>query len=77
MRKNLLLGLLVLQAVEDLLLNRADELLLLALALLSLVADPAVESGLDLGGEVSLLAVYKSVVLELGGFLRGRLQRPC
>ena len=46
--KDVLLSLLVLEAREDLLLNGADELLLLGLALLSFVADPAVESSLNL-----------------------------
>ena len=59
--------------VLELLLDLCDEglgkLLLLALLYLGLVADPGVEDGLGLGGELDALLELEGLGLELGGFL--------
>lgn len=62
----LLVGQLLLHGRED----RLDELALLRLADLSLVADPRVEDRLDFGRDGRLLAEGEGLVLEGGGLLR-------
>ena len=62
----LLVGELLLDVGED----GLDEVALLLLAELGLVADVRVEDRLDLGGDRSLLLQAEGLVLELGGLLR-------
>lgn len=67
--QNGLLQLLVTQAASDLLNDGSCELLLLSLTLLSFVADPGVEDGLDLSSQLGLLAKLECRLFCLGGLL--------
>lgn len=67
--EDLLEGLGVLELLVDLGDDGVGELLLLAGLDGTLVADPRVEDGLGLVGEVDLLLELVSLGLELGGFL--------
>ena len=68
-REDVLLRLVVAEALEDRVDDGLDELGLLALLGLLLEADPRVEDGLDLGGERDLLALDERLGLELRGLL--------
>ncbi len=68
--EDVLLRLLVAEALEDGVDDRLDELGLLALLRLLLEADPRVEDGLDLGGERDLLALDERLGLKLRGLLK-------
>ena len=70
--ENVLLGLLVAEALQDVVNDGLDEVGLLALLGLLLEADPAVKDGLDLGRESDLLALNECLRLELCGLLLGR-----
>lgn len=67
--KDILLGLLVADALKDIIDDRLNELSLLALFGLLFETDPAVKDGLDLGSECNFLLLDKSLVLETGSFL--------
>ncbi len=67
--EDVLLELLVSELSLDVLKDGGDELGLLGLAHLGLVADPGVEDRLDLGGEGDLLLERERLVLELSGLL--------
>ena len=67
--EDILLSLVVTEALEDGVDDGLDELGLLALLRLLLEADPRVEDRLDLGGEGDLLALDKRLGLELCGLL--------
>ena len=56
-----------------------DEISLLSFSDLSLVSDPGVEDGLDVGGDGGLLSKSVRLVLESGGFLGARWwsELPC
>lgn len=68
--EDLLLDLGVLEVLVDLLDQVGSQLLLLALAEVSLVADPRVKGALDLGGNGNLLLQLKGLGLELGSLTR-------
>ena len=70
--EDVLLGLGVVEALEDAVDDALDEVGLLALLGLLLEADPAVKDGLDLGRERDLLALNECLRLELCGLLLGR-----
>ena len=69
--ENVLLGLLVAEALQDVVNDGLDEVSLLALLGLLLKADPRVEDGFDLSGEGNLLALDERLGLELRGLLLG------
>jgi len=72
--EDLLEGLGVLKLLLDLGDDALSKLALLPRLDLALVADPGVEDGLGLVGEVDLLLELVSLGLELGGFLAQQCQ---
>ena len=68
--KDVLLRLLILEGSEDALDDGLGEVRLLALLLLLLEADPAVEDGFDFVGESNFLALDEDFGFELGSFLQ-------
>ena len=68
--KDVLLRLLILEGSKDALNDGLGEVRLLALLLLLLEADPAVEDGLDVSGERDLLLLDEGLRLEVGGLLQ-------
>lgn len=75
--EDLALELLVGDALLDVGEHGVDELLLLGLTGLSLVADPRVEDRLDVGRDRSLLLEDKGLVLELGSLLWAQISAWC
>ena len=66
------LGLLLGEALHDLVDDSFCKLSLLVLLRLLLETDPAVKNSLKLRRESNLLALYENLVLEFGGFLTSR-----
>ena len=67
--KDVFLRLLILEGSKDALNDGLGEVRLLALLLLLLEADPAVEDGLDVSGERDLLLLDEGLRLQVGGLL--------
>ena len=74
--EDILLGLGVVEALEDAVDDALDEVGLLALLGLLLEADPAVEDGLDLARERDLLALDERLGLQLRGLLHAGIRTP-
>ena len=68
--KNILLGLLITNALENVVNDSLDEFSLLALLGLLFETDPAVENGLDLRGKSDLLFLDEGLVLKTSSLLK-------